>query len=208
MKRTFAVVVLFLAASLTLTAQTQAPVTTFEVASIKPSAPGDPANPMTMVPMLAPQPGGRFVAANVPLWLLISSAWNLPDNRMVGGNKDVMSVRYDINARAATAATLGQKELLPALQALLADRFKLKAHMEQREMALSDLVIARSDGKLGPELKPSKSDCSNMQELAAKRAEAVAKGDLAATRPVSRASTTSTSSSTCRCSWDSCRSWA
>jgi len=157
--------------------------TAFEVASIKPSAPGDPSNPLSIIPMMAPQPGGSFVAYNIPLWMLISTSWNLPDNRIVGGNKELMNVKYDINAKAATPATLGQKELLPLLQSLLAERFKLKTHMEAREMSLSDLVLARSDGRLGPELKPSKSDCSKMEELNAKRAEAVARGDLASIMP-------------------------
>jgi uncharacterized protein (TIGR03435 family) len=176
--------VLFLASAFALRVSGQTPAApAFEVASVKPSAPGDPSNPLSIVPMMAPQPGGRFVAANVPLWLLISSAWNMPDNRIIGGNKELMNVKYDINARAATSATLGQKELLPLLQSLLADRFKLKTRMEAREMSLSDLVLARSDGRLGPQLKPSKSDCSNMAELNAKRAEAVARGELASIMP-------------------------
>src|SRR6266545_3594820 len=125
MKRTLALCVtaLFLASAFALRAsagQTPAAMA-FEVASIKPSAPGDLSNPLSIVPMLAPQPGGRFVAANVPMWLLISAAWNLPDNRIVGGNKELMNVKYDINARADTSATLGQKELLPMLQNLLAE---------------------------------------------------------------------------------------
>jgi uncharacterized protein (TIGR03435 family) len=44
-------------------------------------------------------------------------------------------------------------------------------------------VVSRSDGRLGPELKPSVSDCSNVDELNAQRAEALAKGDLAALVP-------------------------
>jgi uncharacterized protein (TIGR03435 family) len=159
----------------------QAPA--FEVASIKPSAPGDPSNPLTMIPMAMPQPGGRFKANNMPVWVLISAAWQLPDFRIIGGNKDVMNVKYDITAKAASSAMLGQKELLPLLQNLLIERFRLKSHFESREMALYDLVLARRDGQLGPELKPSKSDCSNVDELNAKRAEAAARGDFASLVP-------------------------
>jgi uncharacterized protein (TIGR03435 family) len=133
--------------------------------------------------MAVPQPGGRFKASNFPVWALISTAWQMPDFRIIGGNKDVLSVKYDITAKAATSATLGQKELLPLLQSLIIERFRLKSHIESREMALYDLVIARKDGGLGPELKPTKSDCSNMDELNAKRAEAVAKGDFASIIP-------------------------
>jgi uncharacterized protein (TIGR03435 family) len=136
-----------------------------------------------MIPMAVPQPGGRFKATNFPLWALISTAWQLPDFRIVGGSKELMNVKYDIIAKAEGSATLGQKELLPLLKSLLVERFQLKTHLEPREMAFYDLVLARGDGRLGPELKPSKSDCSNVDELNAKRAEALAKGDLASIMP-------------------------
>jgi uncharacterized protein (TIGR03435 family) len=45
------------------------------------------------------------------------------------------------------------------VRALLADRFKLVAHIETREQPAFDLVLARSDGRLGPGLKPSEIDC-------------------------------------------------
>ena len=182
MKRAFAVSVataLCLTAGMRLGAQAPA----FEVASVKPSPPGDPSNPLTMIPIAMPQPGGRFKATNFPLRAIISTAWQQPDFRIIGGNKEVMNVKYDITAKAAGSATLGQKELLPLLQSLLVERFQLKSHLEQREMAHYDLVLARGDGRLGPELKPSKSDCSNMEELNAKRAEAVARGDVASLMP-------------------------
>ena len=39
---------------------------TFEVGAIKPSNP-DPSNPLSMVPLAIPRPGGRFTATNMPL---------------------------------------------------------------------------------------------------------------------------------------------
>jgi uncharacterized protein (TIGR03435 family) len=157
--------------------------TNFEVASLKLSPPGDPSNPLSMVPMLSVQPGGRFTAANLPLWLLISTAWEMPDFRIVGGNKELMNTKYHITARAAGGAILEQKELLTLLKNLIIERFQLKVHVEPREMSHYDLVLARRDGRLGPELKPSKSDCSNAAELNAKRAAAAASGDLTAIVP-------------------------
>src|SRR5262249_39253544 len=160
MKRTVVVsvaIALFLVAGLRLAAQAPS----FEVASIKPSPPGDPSNPLSIIPMAVPQPGGRFKASNMPLWTLIATARELPDFRIVGGDKALMNVKYDILAKAEGTATLGQKELLPLLKSLLIERFQLKSHLEPREMAFYDLVLSHSDGRLGPELKPSKSDCSN-----------------------------------------------
>ena len=159
-----------------------APLPAFEVASIKPSNP-DPSNPLSAIPMVSPQPGGRFAVQNLPLRFLIGVAYELPDFRVVGGPDALMNAKFDITAKAPGGVTLGQKELLPLIRSLLADRFKLKAHLAPRELPLYDLVIARSDGRLGPDLKPSKSDCSKADELNAQRGAAVAKGDLSAIMP-------------------------
>jgi uncharacterized protein (TIGR03435 family) len=164
------------------TASAQEPTTTFEVAAIKPSNP-DPANPLSMVPMARPQPGGRLTVNNFPLKMLIAFTYELQDFRIDGGPAALMTARYDIVAKTSGGAMLTPKEMRPLLKALLSERFKLKTHTEPREMRIYDLVIARSDGRLGPDLKPSKSDCSNVDELNAKRAEALAKGDLAAVMP-------------------------
>jgi len=137
MKRALAVSVataLFLIASMRLGAQAPA----FEVASIKPSPPGDPSNPLSMIPVAMPQPGGRFKATNFPLWAIISTAWELPDFRIIGGDKALMNVKYDITAKAEGTATLG---------------FQLKPHLEPRQMAFYDLVLARSNGRLGPQVE-------------------------------------------------------
>ena len=158
-------------------------VTSFEVASIRPSPPGDPSNPLSIIPLATPRPGGRFTATNVPLWSLIATAWELPDFRIVGGNKELLNTKYHVTAKSSGGATLGLKQTLPLLKTLIVERFQLKFHVEPREMSHYDLVLARSDGRLGPELKPSKSDCSNEDELNAQRGDALAKGDLAALVP-------------------------
>src|SRR3954464_4133082 len=79
-----AVTVLAIASAPALTAQSPAPLT-FEVASIKPSAPPDPANPLSMVPMLAPSGNGSIRASNLPLRLLVRAAYKLEDDQIIGG---------------------------------------------------------------------------------------------------------------------------
>jgi uncharacterized protein (TIGR03435 family) len=162
-----------------LGAQTPA-ATAFEVASVKPSNPNpDPANPLGMIALMMPQPGGRFTAANTPLRMLIMAAFELQQEaQLVGGAPTLLAAKYDINARVATTETIG-KELPQLLRSLLADRFKLKTHSETRELPVYDLVLARTDGRLGPELKPSKSDCSKPEEVLAQQGAALAKGDVA-----------------------------
>jgi uncharacterized protein (TIGR03435 family) len=172
------------------TASAQAPAapspdatSSFEVASIRPSPPGDPSNPLSAIPMATPRPGGRFTTTNTPLWFLIATAWELPDFRIVGGNKELMNTKYHVTAKSSGGATLGLKQTLPLLKNLIVERFQLKFHFEPREMSHYDLVLARSDGRLGPELKPSKSDCSNEDELNAQRGDAALTGNLGALVP-------------------------
>jgi uncharacterized protein (TIGR03435 family) len=151
----------------------------FEVASIRPSNP-DTTNPLSMVPMIRPQPGGRVTINNLPLKMLIGFAYEMQDFRVDGGPPALMSAKFDVVAKASGDATLTPKEMMPFLKNLLVERFKLKTHTESREMQVYDLVIARSDGRLGPDMKPSKSDCSKADELNAQRAEALLKGDISA----------------------------
>jgi uncharacterized protein (TIGR03435 family) len=46
------------------------------------------------------------------------------------------------------------------LRQLLADRFKLAVRRETRDVPSYQLVLARTDGRLGPNLRPSPVDCS------------------------------------------------
>ena len=151
---------------------------TFEVASVKPSNP-DPNNPLSAVALPLALPGGRFTARNTPVRMLIMMAYELQQEaQLVGGPPALLTAKYDINAKTAGNATLGQKDLPPLLRTLLADRFKLKAHTESLELPVYDLVLARSDGRLGPDFRPSKSDCARADELLAEQSAAIAQGDL------------------------------
>ena len=169
---------LWIGAGSNVVAQTPAGPT-FEVASVKPSNPNpDPSNPLNMIALMLPQPGGRFTATNTPLRMLIMAAYGLKQEaQLTGGPPAVLAAKYDITAQAA-GGTLVMKDLPQMLRSLLADRFKLKAHTESRELPIYDLVLARSDGRLGPDLRPSKSECSQGDALAAAGA-ALAKGDVA-----------------------------
>jgi uncharacterized protein (TIGR03435 family) len=151
----------------------------FEVASVKLSNPNAP-GPLGQVPLILPQGPGRISATNVPLRLLIRMSYQLQDFQIVGGPSWQTSQKFDIVAKAEDGSASTTQQLMPMLKALLADRFKLKTHMETRELPTSTLVIARSDGKLGPNLTPSTVDCSNAQAEQQKRAEAILKGGPAA----------------------------
>lgn len=133
----------------------------FEVASIKPNTSGDGRV------MMQNQPG-RYIATNVSLRLLIRNAYQLQDFQITGGPGWVSSDRFDINAKvpdefrgmAPPAPGSGPSPLGPMIRALLAERFKLVVHNETKDAPIYALVLARSDGKLGPALKKSETDCA------------------------------------------------
>jgi uncharacterized protein (TIGR03435 family) len=177
-RRFIALLVLVGAATTALIAQ--APATpAFEVASIKPS---DDANssPIGPIPQMAPSGVGRIALKNMPLRLLVRLSYDLQDFQITGGPSWQMSKRFDITAKAPDGFSGDTKQLLAMVKPLLADRFGLKAHIEQREMPTYSLLVARSDGKLGPDMSPSKDDCSD-PAAQQKRTEELTRGGAAAT---------------------------
>ena len=157
---------------------------TFEVASIKLSDPNN-TSPLAMIPLVLPQGPGRLSATNVPLRLLVRMAYQVQDFQIVGGPSWQTSQKFDIVAKAEASTATDSTQLMPMLKGLLADRFKLKTHMETRDMPIETLVVARSDGKLGPNLRPSTSDCKSAsaredQQKRAQAATSALKGDSAA----------------------------
>ena len=192
---TFALVILLTTTTAFAQDPAAAPVVAFDVASVKPSNPNpDPTNPLSQIALMLPQPGGRLTATNTPLRMLIMAAFELKQEaQLTGGPPDLLAAKYDITAKAPVAF-IG-KELPQLLRTLLADRFKLKTHTESRELPMYDLVLARSDGRLGPELKPSTSDCAKAEQVAAEQAAALAQGDVASFVGKPRACSVSTDTS-------------
>ena len=128
----------------------------FEVASVKLHTSADQRM------MMVAQPGGRFVALNIPLRMLIRTAYQLQDDQIVGGPRWLATDRFDIEARAADTGAAIHPQLLVMLQSLLADRFKLTTHREKRELQVFALERARSDGPLGPGLRLTA--CPDLEE--------------------------------------------
>jgi uncharacterized protein (TIGR03435 family) len=124
----------------------------FEVASVRPNTSGDQ---RTMIQM---PPTGRYTATNIPVRLLLRQAYEVQEFQIVGGPDWLASDRFDIVAKAPDGTT-GPEQMRLMLRALLADRFKLVARTETREMPIYSLVLAREDGRLGPKLSAAKVDC-------------------------------------------------
>jgi uncharacterized protein (TIGR03435 family) len=128
----------------TAVAGAQAP--SFEVASVKPNAsPGRSS--------MVADPGGGLRATRTPLRQVIRTAYGVQNDQIVGGPDWLDRDRFDIIARAPSGATLA--DFPPRMQSLLAERFGLVVHREQRELSVYALVTARDDNRLGPALVPN-----------------------------------------------------
>jgi hypothetical protein len=75
-------------------AQSDAKPPAFEVVSIKPNRSG------TSGWLLAPQPGGRVIAENVPLRALILAAYQLQGFQLLGAPSWLDADRFDVAAKA------------------------------------------------------------------------------------------------------------
>jgi hypothetical protein len=145
-----------------LRAQSAAPAPgsqAFEVASVKPNKSGDGRISIQM------QPGGRFTATNFPLRELIRMAYGVQNSQLVGGPDWIGSERFDIVAKAESDPSPSPPggppgPMLMMVRNLLVERFKLAVHNETKDLPIYALVMARADGRLGPQLRASQVDCA------------------------------------------------
>jgi uncharacterized protein (TIGR03435 family) len=126
----------------------------FEVASIKRNTSNTFAGPPSI------QPSGQISMPNMPLQTLVVAGYPLQTVPVlvIGLPGWAASERYDVVAKGKPGATPEERQQM--WRALLTERFKLQAHYEMRERAGYNLVFARADKRLGPQLQPSTLDCS------------------------------------------------
>jgi uncharacterized protein (TIGR03435 family) len=109
-------------------------------------------------------PDGTFILMNGPIGSLLGLVSPVPifARDIVGAPDWVWRDPYDVTVKPPEGLTPEQsREMTPMMwRAMFADRMKLVAHVEQREKNTFALVLARSDGQLGPDLKPSTLDCT------------------------------------------------
>lgn len=117
--------------------------TEFEVAAIKPTP------PETQGIRFNVKPGGRLEITGGTLKFLIEQAWDITDDMLIGAPKWLDSDRYDLVAKAPAQAVFDEGRWGPdidwdacmvMLRSLLADRFKLAAHMEDRTISAYTLL--------------------------------------------------------------------
>jgi uncharacterized protein (TIGR03435 family) len=148
-------------AGIALFAQAPAPKPEFEVASIKPAPPLNPAQIQAgKIHIGMNIDGARVDIGGLPMQTLLVQAFDLKPYQItgIGGGAGPTPMalnggdRWDILAKLPAGAT---KEQVPAmLVKLLEDRFNLKYHHESKELQVYGLVV----GKNGTKLKDTSSD--------------------------------------------------
>jgi uncharacterized protein (TIGR03435 family) len=119
---------------------------TFEVATINPVAPEREGGRYIIM-----RGADTFVEKAYTLKLLIAAAYDLNPREISGGPGWVESDRYDIVARTPGTVRPTHEEQMRMLRSLLADRFKLTFHRQQKIFSIYELEVDKD----GPKLKPS-----------------------------------------------------
>lgn len=87
--------------------------------------------------------GTRYLVRQATMVDLISLAYDLDNDKILGGPKWLDTDRFDVSARAPSGSTPEGARLM--MQALLAHRFSLKIHRDSKE--LPGFVLSASGGK-------------------------------------------------------------
>jgi uncharacterized protein (TIGR03435 family) len=147
-----AVALFVLAFVLTPAISAQTPRAEFDVVSIKRADPDARGGGMRTLA------DGTSIMTNVSIGQFIRSAAPVPVREVIGLPDWASTERYDVTAKPPADSTREQRSEM--WRTLFAERMKLVAHVEEKERDTFALVVARSDGRLGPQLKPSTLDCS------------------------------------------------
>jgi uncharacterized protein (TIGR03435 family) len=119
----------------------------FDVATIKPTAPG------TIEKGFHFTPGGGLQTLNATLNDLVVLAYDLLPGQIQGGPPWIAVDRFDVNAKVLTESESDPQKWTELTRlrtrALLASRFHLAFHKETREFAMYELRVDKSGPKAG-----------------------------------------------------------
>jgi len=134
----------------------QTPPPEFEIVSVRPR--DDLARPGVVFSTgISELPSGRLLARAVTLLDLILHAYpQLRPFHVLDGPRWIRVDRFDVEALAEAGASAERRQTM--VLRMLADRFRLQARFETRLVGVYALVVARTDGTLGPNLRLSSLD--------------------------------------------------
>jgi uncharacterized protein (TIGR03435 family) len=140
--------------------------TEFEVATVKPFVPPG-AGPVAIG--IRMQPGGRVEISGLTLKQLMQQAWGIQTDSIVDAPKWMDTDRYSIVAKvpgdgvqSAPNSPMDIDSVYKMLQALLADRFKLAVHSEDRSLTAYTLTAPKPKLKKADPASRTKWSNSNL----------------------------------------------
>ena len=113
----------------------------FEVATIKPSKPEAPGSFITVR-------GRTFAAGNQTVRSMMTFAYGLHPDQIIGGPDWIGNDRFDITAEPDGTGMPNDRQLRSMLGKLLVDRYRLTFHREKKELSVYALTVLRSGHKL------------------------------------------------------------
>jgi uncharacterized protein (TIGR03435 family) len=113
----------------------------FEVATIKPSDPNRPGKLFTVR-------GRQVMTVNTTVNDLITFAYGLHARQVTGAPEWAESEKFDVTGQPEAPGVPSQAQLRTMIQKLLADRFQLAFHREQRELPVYAILVGNSGPKL------------------------------------------------------------
>lgn len=134
---------LLVLAAVGLPAQARPAFDAFEVATIKPSDPDSRAGRYVRM-----KGAHQFEAKNYTLRRLIGAAYNLGQQSISGGPSWGESDAYDIVAVTPNEPKPTLDDQMAMLRKLLAERFELTFHREQKELSIYVITVAKGRSKL------------------------------------------------------------
>jgi uncharacterized protein (TIGR03435 family) len=113
----------------------------FEVATIKPSAPGRQGKGFTVR-------DADVLTINTSLSDLITMAYGLHSRQIVGLPAWAETDKYDITGRPEASGQPNVEQMKIMIQKLVEDRFQLKFHHEKKELSVYAITIAKTGAKI------------------------------------------------------------
>jgi len=160
MRRIVFVILILLWCAAWPAAQSQTP--RFDVVSIRQNTSGAVEGGLRI------NPGGQMQWTNTTLKSLIGTAFQrfgFDMRETLGGPPWIDQARFDVIVQTGSGAPKVDPDGFPSetfamIRAMLAERFRLVTHNDQRDAPIYRLVAARQGGSLGPGLRRVNVDCS------------------------------------------------
>ncbi len=119
----------------------------FAVAAIKLHPPDAPGGGFTA-------DGERFTIRNETIAKMMYFAYNIHPRQVVNAPESMLHEAYDIVGMADTEGEPNLRQQQEMIQKLLAERFHLRLHREQRELPVYVIEVAKGGPKLKPTVDP------------------------------------------------------